>query len=97
MNREEILKTLQTLHSELAAVDNLDDQTRQQLQAVTDDIQRVLTGAEPAVGGQGDGGGEGDQSLSQRLKELVIDFEVRHPIIGGLLERVTDGLAGMGI
>jgi hypothetical protein len=31
------------------------------------------------------------------MKESIIEFEVRHPIIGGLVERLTDGLAAMGI
>ncbi len=91
MNREEMLQTLQTLHSELSTTGSIDSETREMLQTLTDDILRVLTenAEEP--------GDDTQKPLSERLRETAIDFEVRHPIIGGLLERLTDGLANMGI
>ncbi len=91
MNREEMLQTLATLHTELAAAENLDEETRQMLKTLTGDIEKVLVSLENSSGE------EIDKSMTQQLRESVIEFEVRHPIIGGLLERLTDGLANMGI
>ena len=75
----------------MTVADNVDDETKTALQTVTDDIERVLASDEAAeTDGQ-------QKSLSEQLRETVIEFEVRHPVIGGLLERVTDGLANLGI
>ncbi len=69
MNREEMLQTLQSLHAELADADSVDNETRQLLQALTDDIHKVLTSHERRS--------ESAEHLSllQRLRETVIDFE----------------------
>lgn len=91
MNRDEMLQTLATLHNELATAENLDEETRQMLKTLTGDIEKVLVQLENSSGE------EIDKSLTQQLRESVIEFEVRHPIIGGLLMRLTDGLANMGI
>ena len=91
MNRDEMLQTLATLHNELATAENLDEETRQMLKTLTGDIEKVLIQLENSSGE------EIDKSLTQQLRESVIEFEVRHPIIGGLLMRLTDGLANMGI
>ena len=40
---------------------------------------------------------ESDDSLSERLRNTLIEFEARHPHVGGLLERITNGLSSMGI
>lgn len=91
MNRDELIKTLQTLHQELAGAQNIDSETMKLLQTLTADIRKVLDSdavPEPS---------DSDQSLSERLRETAIEFEVRHPQLGGLIERITDGLAGLGI
>lgn len=91
MNRDEMLETLRSLHSELTTADNVDIETRAALQKLTADIERLLEDTELSS--------EEDlqKSLSERVRESVIEFEVRHPVIGGLLERLTDGLANLGI
>lgn len=91
MTRDEMLKTLQSLHQELTAADNVDDETKNALQALTGDIERVLANE------NSDSESDDQKTLSERLRESVIEFEVRHPVIGGLLERLTDGLANLGI
>ncbi len=91
MSRDEIMQALARLQHELGSEEALDENTRSSLRALTEDIRRLLD--------NGVSGGATDEakSLSERVRESVIEFEVRHPVIGGLLERLTDGLANMGI
>jgi peptidoglycan hydrolase CwlO-like protein len=93
MEQHELLVTLKTLQSQLAETDNVDAETQRLLQTVTADIQALLDerGADKAEPS------ESDTSLSERLRESLIEFEVRHPHLGGLLERITAGLASIGI
>ncbi len=113
MNRDELQSTLAALHEELSQTSEVDEQTRQMLQHVTDDIRRLLAENPDGSGGQGiaDGQGASEQqrvadgpegaepaaTYSSRLKEMVFEFEANHPKIGSLLERLSDGLANMGI
>lgn len=89
MTRDELQQTLANLHDTLTQTGEVDQETRELLQSITADIQRVLAGDAQA--------GEPDESFSGRLKDMVVEFEVKHPQIGGLLERLSDGLANLGI
>lgn len=90
MNAEEMLSLLKSLQNELSSADTLTPEHRESLQSLTQEIQQTLSdGTSPDPGAAA--------TLSERMKESVIEFEVRHPIIGGLVERLTDGLAAMGI
>jgi hypothetical protein len=92
MNPEEMLSVLKSLQEELAHAESIHPDHRKSLQTLTDEIQQTL--ASNAVNS---GDRSATDTLSQRMKESIIEFEVRHPIIGGLVERLTDGLAAMGI
>jgi predicted RND superfamily exporter protein len=91
MNRDELLNTLQSLHDELESTPDVDQQTRQMLQTVTADIRDVLDQDGESANS------ESPESVSERLRETLIEFEARHPQIAGILERLTDGLANLGI
>ena len=90
MKPEEMLITLKLLQDELESAESIPPEHRKSLQMLTDEIRQTLASGTPANGTDAD-------TLSQRMKESIIEFEVRHPIIGGLVERLTDGLSGMGI
>ena len=90
MKPEEMLDILKLLQDELEGAESIPPEHRESLQSLTDEIQKTLASGTPANGTDAD-------TLSQRMKESIIDFEVRHPIIGGLVERLTDGLSAMGI
>jgi hypothetical protein len=90
MKPEEMLDILKLLQDELEGAESIAPEHRESLQSLTDEIQKTLASGTPANGSDAD-------TLSQRMKESIIDFEVRHPIIGGLVERLTDGLSAMGI
>ncbi|MEJ7596109.1 MAG: DUF4404 family protein [Planctomycetaceae bacterium] len=96
MNPEEMLSILKSLQEELADAESIHPEHRESLQSLTHEIQQTLAShsSENAVTSVDS---TATSTLSQRMKESVIEFEVRHPIIGGLVERLTDGLAAMGI
>ena len=92
MNQEDLRNTLLTLHTQLSSAGEIDATTQAMLQAVTSDIQHLLEhGTTKSVAD------ESNDSLSERLRNTLIEFEARHPHVGGLLERITDGLSSMGI
>ena len=89
MSREELRETLASLHDTLGETSDVDDETRQLLLSVTADIERVLSD---------DHSDEvPDDSLTQKLEDTMREFEAQHPMIGGLLQRLSDGLSNMGI
>ena len=94
MTRDELLKTLQSLHQELADTTNLDDETRRMLQVVTDDIRGRL---EQPAAGQDAAAQSADASLSDRVRESMVQFENQYPQLTAILQRLTDGLAKLGI
>lgn len=95
MNPEEMLTILKSLDEELENADSMHPEHRKSLQSLTHEIQSKLA-ARAAVHDDASPDAAGG-TLSQQMKDSIIEFEVRHPIIGGLVERLTDGLAAMGI
>ncbi|MEZ6131630.1 MAG: DUF4404 family protein [Planctomycetaceae bacterium] len=93
MTDETLNSTLAKLHETLNDTNDVDEETRTLLLSVTADIQRVLEERGQAASESS----PSDESMSGRLKDMVVEFEVNHPQIGGLLERLSDGLANMGI
>ena len=94
MTPEEMLTILKSLQEELANAESIHPDHRKSLQTLTDEIQQTLASGAPKNAAAS---ADASATLSQRMKESIIEFEVRHPIIGGLVERLTDGLAAMGI
>ena len=92
MNHDQLLTTLKTLQSQLSSAGEIDAETQTMLQTVTADIQKIQESR--ATTGAAD---ESETSFSERLRETLIELEARHPHVGGLLNRITDGLASMGI
>ena len=90
MSREELRTTLATLHSTLSETSDVDDETRKLLTTLTDDIHRLLDDHESDPEGDHD-------SASERVTDMMREFDANHPIIGGLVQRLSDGLANMGI
>ncbi len=92
MDNAHLLDTLTTLRSQLSGTGEIDADTQMMLQSVTADIQKLLE-SRTAIGATDDS----ETSFSERLRESLIALEARHPHVGGLLNRITDGLANMGI
>lgn len=91
MSREQLLENLKQLHQLLQDENHPDSETRALLETATADIQKVLSSTPES------GQTAAADSLSEQLRVALLGFESRHPQISGLIERITDGLAGMGI
>lgn len=91
MSKEVILDHLKQLHILLQTQVQPDSEMRSQLQSLTLEIQNVLNRVSE------DGGLPAPESFSERIRVALLDFESKHPQISGLVERIADGLAGMGI
>ena len=89
MPREELRNTLASLHETLSGTEDVDPETRELLKSVTSDIERILADDESAA--------EVGDSLTERIEDSMRAFEANHPVIGGLLQRLSDGLANVGI
>ena len=94
MGHEQLLNTLKTLHAQLSSMDEIDAESQAMLQTVTDDIHRIL---ELKSAPKQDAAEDADPSFSVRIRDTLIELESRHPRVGDVLERLTDGLASMGI
>ena len=89
MSRDELNNTLASLHETLNETSDVDAKTRELLLNLTGDIQRLLEDDGATV--------EHDDSLTERIADISRDFDAHHPMIGGLLQRLSDGLANLGI
>ena len=80
--------TLSELEKELAAVDSLDDDAREQLATAAAEIAATLRR-----------GKRSDQTLvaEDSLKTRLVDFEASHPQLAIVVGRLLDGLAQLGI
>ena len=86
MHKEQLRETLTELHSELASVETLDDETRQLLQQVAGDIEAVMAEAhdEPLT-------------VQERVGEMAATFRAEHPRLSGILTQLADTLSKLGI
>lgn len=96
MNREELTALLQKLHTELAARPQVDASTRQALQTLDNDIQRVLaqSGEQAANDPQSATDQDDINALAQTLEAKL---ETDHPVLIGTLRDLMDRLGKMGI
>ncbi len=83
------LRTLLTqLDAELRALGTLDEATREQLADAAEEIAASLRRGERTPKQTGE-----DDSLQDRL----VEFEAAHPQLAGVVTRLLDGLAQLGI
>ena len=90
MEKQELLKTLQTLHDDLSQADEIDPEAERLLRAVTEDIQRLLDEGEPSPA-------EDSSKLSSKLQAMVLEWEADHPRIARLIGQAADALSNLGI
>lgn len=91
MDTQELNDTLAKLHEELTQGQQLDEDSKQRLRILLDDIRVAL---DHDAGTTTNGG---DNSLSDRLQEAVSEFEAAHPQFSQLIGRIADGLSNLGI
>jgi len=80
--------TLSELDAELRSIDSLDDKTREELAAAAAEIAASLR-----RGKRSDQTRQVEDSLQSRLA----DFEASYPQLAGIVTRLLDGLAQLGI
>lgn len=101
MDRHELTSLLDKLRGELASGQAVDEQLRQSLQTLEQDIQKVLARSGesvPTAVAHGASAGDDDEgSLSERAQEIEARFASEHPYLANTLRDVMDTLGKMGI
>ncbi len=87
----ELRALLDELHGALESADSVDPAAREPLREIMEEIGQVLE----ATGEARDA--EERVSLEERVEKMALDFEVSHPTIAGVLNRLTHLLSSMGI
>jgi DNA repair exonuclease SbcCD ATPase subunit len=93
MSNDELAKTLEKLHEELSQSPNLDERTLRSMRAILEEIQSTIVrndSAQPATNAE-------PPTITQRLQEMISDFEARHPQLTATLSQIADRLTDMGI
>jgi seryl-tRNA synthetase len=90
MDDAELHEAVEKLHLELEQADDLDDESREQLQHLMSDIHTALEREAPA-------NEEEDESLFEQLNESIQRYEASHPSITAALQHALDILSGAGI
>lgn len=93
MDTNELNDTLASLHDELTHGQQLNDESRERLQVLLDDIRATLN-RDPSTPATVP---SADHSLSDRLQEALVEFEAAHPKLSQMIGRIADGLSNLGI
>ncbi len=84
--RTQLDETLQQLRTQLASLDSLGPEQREQLQATLDEIEQSLDRHDVS-----------SHSLATRLSDATAEFQESHPSLTISVGRIADMLAQMGI
>jgi hypothetical protein len=90
MEKDRLREDLERVHQELARSESVDAASRGLLVDLLHDIEAVLERSENERTESGD-------SLIQRLRETMGQFEESHPTLTELVGRVADVLSRLGI
>ena len=91
---EKLRATLAELEAELEGVDSLDPESRARLQEVAAEITEALERSDPDLKGLKL---EPPHTIPERLSENVETFRAQYPTLAGIVQRLIDGLAQLGI
>ena len=89
MANEKLLEHIEKARAELVAVDGLSPEDRDLVGHLLTDIVAHLS--------EGQGDKDTQEHLSDRLNKQVANLEVNHPKLAGVLERMINALASLGI
>lgn len=84
----ELKQQLTALHAKLENTRSVDLQTHELLVVLLGDITRLLGQPKSA---------DEQQSLTERLDELAVQFEAEHPALGAAVRGLVDALGKAGI
>jgi len=88
MSKEELHKSLEALQTELDKLDGTDEEIRDRAARLIVDIECQLENPEDM---------EQKDSLLEKIPKLIDQFEVEHPRITGIMNRIMMTLSDMGI
>lgn len=89
MDNEKLRLQLEHLHSQLGQTETVDEQQRELLKTLENDIQELL--------GREQNQPHHYQSLGDRLSGAVAQLEASHPQISLLMRRAIDSLSYLGV
>lgn len=92
MPRDELKKTLETLHTELSQTAEVDPEVRKLLTEVAGDIEQALQEEPPEAESDTE-----ESDLIDRVNNLASHFEDQHPRLAQIIGRIADGLSQLGI
>ena len=84
MNDHELEELLGKLHAELESMESVDEKDMQLLRGIEKDISELMQRADR-------------DSVSQRLREAIEQFEVSHPTLTDMLSKISTILSNAGI
>ncbi len=91
MDKQELASLLKKLQTELESGQAVDEQLKQSLQALDQDIQKMLAQGSPLTRP------DDEASLGERAQEIEARFATEHPYLANTLRDVMDTLGKMGI
>lgn len=83
--QQELKNKLTQLKQAVSDIRELDDESRELLSQLDDDIKAALDTGEP------------DESLSGRIEQQAIEFDSQYPSASAVLRDIMDALGKMGI
>jgi phosphoglycerate-specific signal transduction histidine kinase len=89
MNHQQLRSDLRKLHSELRAIESLDENEQQLLRQLESDIEELLA--------RDDDNLKPDEDSHQRLSQALAQVEASHPRVTLLMRQMVDSLAYLGI
>jgi len=89
MAKEKLQRLIGSLHEELGSADSLDTESRELLQQLMNDIERIATG-EPAETAS-------HESAAGQLENASLRFESEYPKLSMILGEIMDTLGKLGI
>ncbi len=90
MQQEELNEMLQKLHQELSSTKSLDESSKELLLDIQGDLDVILDEEQET-------GEEDHQSLSDKLRDAIDEYEESHPNLVIAMKHVLDSLANMGL
>lgn len=83
---EQLKDKLKQLQQSLNGIDQLDDESRELLQQLDDDIHQALKGQVAS-----------ESSLNDRLEQQAVEFDGQYPHTSAILRDIVDVLGKIGI
>lgn len=87
MSKEELQKSLSALHAQVEKLDTADPAVKARVEALVGDIERQIESPDDTE----------DAGVIGRLQSAIEHFEVEHPQLTGVLNRIMMTLSDMGI